>query len=206
MFLFDSKVTANEWRLVAVYGAAVAIFCAGFGAFIARQFRTCSELELVRVALHWQRAVCMLLLLARLSFLYLQVVDDDVGGVAGLGGILVTGAGCLLAFWGFFLNSHHMVRWVFLLGQSVMVCADTVSEVTCHNVIECRLSGRCVDEHGAAGGVLLAIKHGGLAVVFLDVLSILLCAYALLACGCCRARYTMRDITPNARVISLKKA
>ena len=89
------------------------------------------------------------------------------------------------------------------LQQSAMVCADTVLEVTCHYAIECRLSGRCVDERGAASGVLAAMKHGAFAAIFLDVWSILMCAYALIACGCCRARYTMRDITPGARVVLL---
>ena len=202
-FLEASEITRNEWRLVAVYAGAVVSFCIGFVAFIARHARKLSELELIRRALRWQRGVCVLLLLARLPFLYLKAVDDAVGDVAGLGGALASGAGCLLAFWGFFLNSHHAIRWLFLIGQSAMVCTDTVLEVTCHYAIECRLSGRCVDERGAASGVLAAMKHGAFAAIFLDVWSILLCAYALIACGCCRARYTMRDITPGARVVLL---
>lgn len=205
-YLNTSDVSPNEWRLITVYAAAVGTFCLGFVAFFVRHVHTLCELDLIRRALRWQRGVCILLLLVRLPFLYLEATDDDVGGVAGLGGLLVTGAGCLLAFWGFFLNSHHMIRWVFLLGQAAMVCADTVSEVAFHYAIECRRSGRCVDDRGSAVGVLAARNYGDLAAVFLDVLSILLCAYALLACGCCRARYTMRDITPDARVVLMAVA
>lgn len=51
----------------------------------------------------------------------------------------------LLIFQGFFGNSHPCFRWLFALGQVLLIVSDTCSHVYIDHDIQCRARGLCTN-------------------------------------------------------------
>jgi len=210
-FIFTVQFTETMMQLFIVYVIAIVTFVASFSilSFVPRRVK--SEVRLLKRGFAWMIATSVGLVAFRITTLGYKLSINEPVIKSTVYGFAVPAAGLVAAMFGALVPGHYGARWIIAGASITLIVADTCSQVYIHERLLCVRDGRCMNAMTKSQpylddeGTLHLLSLGYQLALVLDVWTLLIDAYLMIAGGCCHMRYSMRLLANAPEYVMVPK-